>query len=114
MAGQFAGDAQQFLLQDSRLAGGDDERRGFADFLNRAGVLPQPFEFGQKYAQRLRARRHFCTADALNGLAESQSVSKGRRRCESFRQQQNFIDRFALGELFDRAPFVEQARSRSG
>jgi hypothetical protein len=37
-------------------------------------------------------------------------VSKRRRRRESLRQEQNLIDRFALSELLNRAPFVEQAR----
>ena len=59
MAGEFAGNAQQILLQNSGLAVGDDQRGGFADFLNRAGVLPQAFEFRQKHAQDFGARRKF-------------------------------------------------------
>ena len=37
-------------------------------------------------------------------------MGKGRRRREPFRQQQNFIRRFAFGEFLNRAPFVKQAR----
>ena len=40
-------------------------------------------------------------------------MSKGRRRRKPFRQQQDFVHRFAFGELLDGAPFVEQARRRA-
>ena len=61
MAGEFARNAQQILLQNSGLTVGNDQGRRLADFLNRAGMLSQAFEFGQKYAQeraRAPARSH--------------------------------------------------------
>ena len=37
-------------------------------------------------------------------------MSEGRRRREPFREQQDLLDRLALSELLDGAPFVEEAR----
>ena len=100
MAGEFAGNAQQILLQNSGLAVGDDQRGGFANFLNRAGVLAQAFKFRQKHTQDFCARRKVRAANRFNGLTKSQPVSKGRRRRESFGEQAKLHPPFCLRRVF--------------
>ena len=65
MAGEFAGNAEQIFLQNSSLTVGDDERGGFADFLNRSGVL----------AQRSSSARNTRRIFARGGIFASQIIS---------------------------------------
>lgn len=110
MAGGFTGNPQQIFLQNPGLTVGNNQRGGFANFLNRSGVLPQPFQFRQKYAQSFGADRDVRAANGFNGLAKGESVSKRGRRREPFRNEQDLVNGFAFGEFLDGSPFVEQAR----